>query len=119
MKPSDYIRQRRKALGISQAELANRLSHYGHDTVKTSVGHWERDRNNPPIEEETFRLALALALEVDINEMMQQMGFILTKDDLSDDAVLAAMIIERLPDDGRQLAIEYLHMLDKKFASNP
>lgn len=111
-----FIRQRRDELNMSQQDLATRLTLLGHTTLKASVGHWERGRNDPPLMDAEFRSALAHALQMDVTEMMVRMG--LVKIDLqgSQESRLAAEIVERLPEDKRQLAVELLKALEKEFA---
>lgn len=116
MKISEFLKARRQELRISQADLASRLTLRGQDTLKASIGHWETERSNPPIRDYEFRLALASALEMDVNEMMAVLGFIIADTDRSTDARRAADIIDRLPSDARSLALDYLSMLEKRFA---
>ncbi len=115
MKISEFLKARRQELRISQADLAMRLTLRGLGTTKASVGHWETERNNPPIEDPAFRVALASSLEVDVNEMMVALGFVITDSDRSNEARRAADIIDRLPSDARSLALDYLTMLENRF----
>lgn len=115
MEIKDYLPRRRKELSISQFELASRLSHMGQETSPARVGHWETGRNNPPLNQTLFRQALALALETDVNTMMNQLGYALDTDDIGDDARRAAAIVESLPDSIKPLAIDYLEVLLKRY----
>lgn len=116
MKISEFLKARRQELRISQADLATRLTLRGQDTTKASIGHWETDRNQPPLKDPEFRLALASALEIDVNQMMAILGFVVTEDDRSKEARRAADIIDRLPSEARSLALDYLAMLEDRYA---
>ncbi len=110
-----FLKNRRTALKMSQAELADELSLRGQETSSARVGHWETGRNNPPLEDPFFREALASALHMDVNEMMGELGFIVTETNRSQEALLAAQIIDQLPPLARELALDYLKYLEKKF----
>lgn len=118
MKIGEFLKQRRRDLQISQDDLATRLTLKGQPTTKASVGHWERGRNNPPVEREEFRRALAASLEIDVNEMMAVLGFVLNESSRSPEAMLAADIMDQLPKDARQLALDYLYVLERRFAQS-
>jgi transcriptional regulator with XRE-family HTH domain len=111
-----FLRQRREKLGITQAEVANRLSDHGEETSSARVGHWETGRNKPPLEDLRFRRSLALALEMDVNSMMAELGYVTADEEYSSEARLAAEIVDQLPTEGRELAIEILRTLEKRFA---
>lgn len=118
MKITEYLPQRRKELSISQAELATRLSNLGQETSPARVGHWETGRNNPPLNEPLFRQALSIALETDVNTMMNKLGYVVTTSEISEDARRAAAIVDSLPDDAKGLAIDYLEVLLKRYVTN-
>lgn len=118
MKIGEFIRQRRNELEISQDELVARLNLRGIAITKGGVGFWERGRNLPPIEDVDFREALALSLEVDVNELMESIGYIKTDSQRSSDALFAASIIDRLPPKVRTIAIEYLKILEKQYIAD-
>lgn len=115
MKISEFLKSRRGELGISQADLARELTLRGQDVTRATVGHWEAGRNNPPIEDPQFRLALASALELDVNTMMVKLGFLITEAERSHEARRAADIIDQLPSEGKSLALDYLLMLEKRY----
>lgn len=118
MEVREFIRQRRKAIKISQAELADRLSKRGHETSDTRISHWETGRNRPPLENKEFRYALAAALEMDVNEMMKTLEFVVSDDDRSKAARVAADIVDHLPPQAQDLALDYLRVLEKRFTVN-
>lgn len=111
-----FLRHRREKLGISQAEVAERLSDHGEETSSARVGHWETGRNKPPLEDLRFRRALALALEMDANSMMTELGYVTSQDAYSSEARLAAEIVDQLPTEGKELALDILRSLEKRFA---
>lgn len=115
MKISEFLKTRTSELGISQADLARELTLRGLDTTRATVGHWEAGRNNPPIEDPQFRNALASALEMDVNTMMVRLGFLITEAERSNEARRAADIIDRLPSEGKSLALDYLILLERRF----
>ena len=110
-----FLKRRRTELGLSQADIADGLSALGEETGHARVGHWETGRNKPPLEDPQFRKALAAVLEMDANDLMRALGFLTTDDDRSPEARLAATIIDELPDAARDLALDYLHLLQKRY----
>ena len=74
MEVKDFLRARRAQLGMTQEKLATRLEELGQETSYARVGHWETGRNKPPLHNKEFRTALAIALEMDVNEMMAALG---------------------------------------------
>jgi transcriptional regulator with XRE-family HTH domain len=112
------LKSRREALNLTQADVADRLSERGHETSPARVGHWETGRNRLPIEDAEFRVVLAAVLQMELNEMMVQLGFVMVNVNQSPEARLAADIVDKLPALGRELALNYLHELEKQFASD-
>jgi transcriptional regulator with XRE-family HTH domain len=115
MVTSAFIKQRRAKLDLSQAKLAQRLTDLGQTTSHTRVAHWESGRNKPPLEDPKFRVALAVALEIDVNDMMAELGYVVTDEHRSAEALIAAEIVDQLPAEAKQLAIDYLRVLEKRF----
>lgn len=114
----EFLKQRRSVVGISQADLATRLTLRGHATTKANVGHWEKGRHIPPIEDHAFRMVLSSALEIDVNEMMTILGFVVTEDKRSGKAKLAADLIDQLPEDAKDLALEIIKGISKRYIQN-
>lgn len=117
MDSKELIRNRRLELGLTQEELAGRLSDLGQETRHARVGHWETGRNRPPLEDRRFREALARVLEIDSNQMMESLGFIRDTNEQTEEARLGATIIDRLPQKARQIALAQLKALEKAFSS--
>lgn len=115
---SDFLRIERARLNLSQAKIAERLSELGQETSAARVGHWETGRNKPPLDDPNFRRALAITLNLDVNEMMSRLGFVQTDDQRSREARRAADIVDRLPSEAKSLALEYLDMLDRRFVKS-
>lgn len=111
----EFLRVERTRMNLSQAKLAERLSDLGQETSAARVGHWETGRNKPPIENPKFRQVLAMALEMDVNEMMNRLGFTNNDEDRSEEARYAAEIVEHLPAEAKSLAIEYLDLLKRRY----
>lgn len=108
-----FIKTRRNELELSLADLARLITVHGYSTEKQTVSHWEHGRNNPPIEQARFRVALALALEVDVNELLEKTGFIRPLSSRSKASALGAEIIESLDEETQQTALELLKALAK------
>jgi transcriptional regulator with XRE-family HTH domain len=113
-----FLKRRRKELDLSQANIADALTLKGEETSYAKVGHWETGRNKPPLIKPEFREALASVLQMDVNEMMEQLGYVVHEDQRSKEAQLAAMIVDQLPQQARELALDYLHTLEKHFAQS-
>jgi transcriptional regulator with XRE-family HTH domain len=118
MEFKDFLRKRRAELKISQADLADLLSSMGQETSSARIGHWETARNKPPLEDENFRHALAAALKMDVNELMSELGFVITDENRSREARRAADIIDRLPSEIRETALELLTVLEKRYSKD-
>lgn len=116
MKPVDYLRLRMAQLKLSQSGLATRLTLRGHSITKGGVGHWLTERTEMPLRDEQFRIILAGVLEIDVNQMMKEMGYVVTDDERSQNARLAADIVDQLPSDVQELAIDYLKVLERRYS---
>jgi transcriptional regulator with XRE-family HTH domain len=109
----EFLRNRRKELDISQEDLANKLTQLGQHATKQRVSLWEKGRNRLPVALPEFRQALAAALQMPVNDLMEQLDFIVTNDDRSVEARLAADIVDRLPPELRPLALDMLRALEQ------
>lgn len=107
------LKKRRRALHITQEQLAARLSVSGFNYTAGTISHWENNRHFPEhFSEPKFRAALAHALEWDDNEMMREFGFILEMHP-SSDALRAAELVDKMPPEKRSLAIGLLEEMLK------
>ena len=111
MRLGSYIRDKRTEHGMSLADLAEKLSAIGYRVTKGAVGHWESGRNDPPIEDETFIRALAIALHIDSQTLWQHIATEYTADDLSPNARRAADIVQLMPDEKQELALNLLEAM--------
>lgn len=111
----DWIRKRRIELDLNQEELAARLQVSGFSATRASISHWENGRHMPPLDDPNFRQSLAKALKLRESEMLERAGYQVVVSPQSEDARRAASIIDRLPEPARELALDYLQMLEKRF----
>jgi len=112
-----FLRSRREALGLTQQELADALALSGQETSYARVSHWETGRNKPPLESAPFRKALAAALDMDVNELMSTLGFVVIEDNRSSNARLAADMMDDLPEDAQQMVIDIIKTIKQRYAS--
>jgi transcriptional regulator with XRE-family HTH domain len=118
MEAGQFIKRRRQELGLTQQTLSDRLAAYGFASSHSRVGHWETGRNEPPIDDRAFRVALASALEMSLNQMLHELGYEVSDDQRSTEALIAAGIIERLPPPVQRVALEQLRALEKQFSTS-
>jgi len=111
MTPQLWLKQRRKQLGISQEELAAKLQLAGFETSEKSVSHWENGRYSMPLDDATFRNALALSLRMSVYEILVAAGYEVDDRPLSSAGRRAAYIIDRMPEDKREWALDILQKL--------
>lgn len=118
MKFNVFLKRRRAELGLTQGQVAEGLSMRGYETSSGRVGHWETGRNRAPLEDARFRHALASVLQLDVNEMMTELGYVVFDSERSKEAQLAAEIVDQLPSDARLLALDYLQVLERRFSKS-
>lgn len=111
----DYIQVRLDDLEMSLSQFANELTLRGHDISKAGVYNWVTGKAKPPIHDKDFRYKLASVLGVDVDEMLKTLEYVSSPDDRSPFVRRASDIIEKLPDDGKELALDYLIMLEKRY----
>lgn len=112
---ANWLRERRKELDMQQSELVARLELAGFSVGRASISHWENGRYDLPLEDPNFRQALAKALKLTESEVLERAGYQVVVSPQSEDARRAASIVDRLPETARELALEYLQMLEKRF----
>ena len=108
---SNFLIQRMQQLEMSLQDLATLLTLKGFDTSKATVGHWRTERSKPPLDDPQFRLALAHALEMDVNAMMEALGYIVHHDQLSPIAKRVAEVVDTLPVSDQPLALKLIEQL--------
>lgn len=112
---ANWLRDRRKELEMQQSELVARLELAGFNVGRASISHWENGRYDVPLDDPNFRQAIAKALKLSESEILERAGYQVVVAPRSEDARRAASIIDRLPEPARELALEYLQMLEKRF----
>ncbi len=112
---ADWLRKRRIELDLNQEELAARLQVSGFSASRASISHWENGRHEPPLDDAAFRQSMARALKLSVTEMLEIAGYEVTQPVQSENARRAAAIIERLPEDAQDVALDLLKSLEKRF----
>lgn len=108
----NWLRKRREEIGIdTQDELAARLQLEGESFTRAAISHWENDRNNPPLDLQSFRESLARVLELSVPEMLALAGYEVAQGEHSAAGERAAYIVDELPEEKRNLAIRLLEQL--------
>lgn len=111
MDTKTYISQRRKELRLSLADLATLMSQQGYNVERQTISHWEHGRNQPPLHDPIFRQALAIALQVNQNDLAQMVGLIVPNSERSKEAMYGAELIDSMADKDRKKAIKILESL--------
>lgn len=78
-----WLRQKRELLNLSQEELAARLQLAGLSVTRATVSHWETGRVPSPLDEATALKAISEALDVSVDEILEEIGIHTTTDHLS------------------------------------
>lgn len=108
----NWIKQRRKELGISQEELAEKLQLLGVDVSRASIGHWETGHAKPPLEQPQFVAALSKAMNLDINTVLSRSGYSIVSKH-TNTAERIASIVDELPEEKQELALRLVEQLAK------
>jgi transcriptional regulator with XRE-family HTH domain len=112
-----WLKTRRKQLNISQETLARYLQLVGVDITAGSISHWENGRHKIPLDNQEFRDALGVCLELTPTELLQMAGYEVSDDD-NENAVRINAIVNNLPDDIQQMALEYMELLNRRFGKS-
>lgn len=115
MTDSKWIAERRRELGISQAELARRLADANWNVGEGTIARWEGGLNDVPLDDSQFRGALAEALDMSLSQLMFRSGLDVAAFSLQ--AIHAAQLIDSLPKDGQELALQQLTLLASRYGS--
>ena len=108
----DWLKKRRKQLGLSQEEFASRLQLSGYDVSRASVGHWESGRARPQLDNPVFMKAFSDALEMDVNSVLRLSGYnVITQYSSTVDQIAA--IASKLPEEKQRLALALIEQLAK------
>lgn len=104
-----WIKERRKKLGLTQSDLAAKLQVLGHSAEISTISSWETDKSRPPLADVNFLNALSIALKLDNQTILRLSG--LSTQSHSPLAERAAAIVETLPDYKKQIAVKILESL--------
>lgn len=115
MKTAEFIKVKRGEKKLSLADLAKSLTLHGYSTQKASVWQWEQGLRNPPLEKVEFRVALAASFEMDVNDLMTKVGFVVSDDERSPEALYIAEVVDRLPEDEKEEIVEYVQMVERRY----
>jgi len=110
----NWLRSKREALGISQEELATRLQLNGQDVSRASISGWEHGRYHPPLENRTFRRALAISLGISMSDLLRAAGYEIADDSRSPAARLAADIVDEMQPEDQELALRLLAVVQQR-----
>jgi len=112
----DLIREYREKMGINQGELAERLQAAGLTVTRAAVSHWETGRYPSPLDTAHDILILAEVLRINLQEILGVLVEDSTARKYSDVTRTAARLIEELPADAQQTALEQLRSLTKLYS---
>lgn len=110
-----FIKEQLEANEMSYADLAKALELQGYSVERQTIGHWATGKRKPPIGKDEFRRALAAALGISAEEMMVKLGWTLPNHERSPQALLAADMIDQLPEEVRDMAVELIDVLAKRY----
>lgn len=113
----NWLRQRREQLHLSQEDVISKLQLQGINVSRSSLSNWENQKFNPPLEETEFRNAIAQVLSMSVSELLTMAGYEINETK-SRESVTAAAIVERLPPAAKEMAMDYLSMLEKKYVKS-
>lgn len=108
----NWLRKRRLEMNISQDELASRLTQNGFEVSRFGVSNWETERNQLPMDDPVFRWAAAKALEYTPQQLLRHAGYEVNNDQFSENVLIAARILERLPEEAQDMVIDLLSNLE-------
>ena len=111
MQFKDFLNKRKIELKYSLSDIADKVHQGGYEISVAGVGHWSTGRSVPDLSDYIIRNAIAVALQIDVNEMMDKLGYIVHENARSKEAQLAAAIVDQLPDDKKRLAIGILEQI--------
>lgn len=70
-----YIREKRLEAGLSQKDLAERLSGYGYEYNSSTIGWWERELTHAPTHDPKFFEAIANIFNVRVLDVLAGAGY--------------------------------------------
>lgn len=90
-KLAEFIYNRRGALHLGRAGLADLLTDNGYQTSESAINHWEHGRADPPIHDPVFARALSAALNVSPSDLLKAAEIYENITSEQTDAVLARL----------------------------
>lgn len=75
MQIGEFIRESRKAQGLTQKDLSDELGKYGIEYHVSTIGWWETGRTNPPLHDPTFVNTLSQILHISPDELFRSAGY--------------------------------------------
>ena len=105
-----WLKQRRETLGITQQQLAQRLSAGGMPITKAAISKWELGRTPLPLQTPDNRHLIASVLELSISELLVLAGYEI-EDEWSQNARLVATLFDSLLHQDRETILLLVHHL--------
>jgi transcriptional regulator with XRE-family HTH domain len=115
MRFHEFFRARREELDLSLNDVVAKLARYNLVVSKSAVSSWNTGERQPKLMDRSVRNAIAAVLQVDVTEMMQAIGLAINDDDRSHEALYLADLADRLPEDGKELLIDYAQLLEERY----
>ena len=97
--------------------MVERLQVAGLNVTRAAVSHWETGRNPSPLDNARDILILAEVLHINLQDILGVLVEDTTARNYSDVTRTAARLIEELPPDAQQTALEQLRSLAKLYSA--
>ncbi|MBC7870582.1 MAG: helix-turn-helix transcriptional regulator [Chitinophagaceae bacterium] len=104
MRSEHWLKQRRDILGITQDQLAERLTSGGMQITKAAISKWEKGKTPLPLQTAHNRHLIATALELAISELLVLDGYEIDID-FSRETRLIATLCETLSSQDREFIL--------------
>ena len=82
VKSTNWLKQRREELKLSQEDMAARLQLEGLNVSRSMVSHWENGRYNLPVDDASAMRVLAKVLQVTVSDLLVSVGYDAADSDL-------------------------------------
>ena len=109
----NWLKERRKALNLTQEALAAKLQLQGFAITPGAISHWETGKHHPPLDDSTFRVAFAHVLGMDVRTVLRLSGYEVAQKGHTETGERAAYLVDQLPPDKQDLALRLLEQLAK------
>jgi transcriptional regulator with XRE-family HTH domain len=112
MKFADYFNQRIAGLGLNQSDVARELTLRGYEVSRAAISLWVSGKRNPDISNPKLRESLANILQIDVEQLLELMDYIIPDNKHTSEGRRAAFIIDQIEDENeRKRAINVLQAL--------